>query len=80
MRTIQLLYFAQLSAQAGRSEESIETDAATVGELYTSRATQYNWSLPLERVRFARNDEFCSADEPFNAGDVIAIMPPMSGG
>ncbi|WP_269538213.1 MoaD/ThiS family protein [Cerasicoccus fimbriatus] len=80
MKQITLLYFAQLGAQAGRSEERLTSDAASVGSLFAELKHRYGWALPQEKVRFARNDSFCGVDEPFDDGDVLAIMPPMSGG
>jgi len=80
MKRIKVLYFAQLGAQAGRSEETLTTDATQVSEMFADCQAAYQWTLPVDRVRFARNEEFCQGDEALADGDVIAIMPPMSGG
>ncbi len=80
MKTVTLMYFAQLGAQAGCTEEQVKSGAATVAELFTELKGIHGWTLPAEKIRFARNDSFCSAKESFNDGDAVAIMPPMSGG
>lgn len=80
MKEVTVIYFAQLAAQAGHAEEQRSTAAGSVAELFTELQREHAWSLPVERVRFARNDNFCPASEPFDEGDVLAIMPPMSGG
>ncbi len=80
MKQITVLYFAQFAAQAGCAEEVRKTAALNPAELFAELQQEHGWQLPLERVRFARNDAFCSMDEPLAEGDAIAIMPPMSGG
>ncbi|GHC00294.1 MoaD/ThiS family protein [Cerasicoccus arenae] len=80
MKSVTMLYFAQLSAQAGCAEERWETDVSSLQELFAELKQQHTWTLSLNKVRFARNDAFCAADESFDDGDVLAIMPPMSGG
>jgi molybdopterin converting factor small subunit len=34
----------------------------------------------LRGVRFAVGDEFVELDRPLSAGDVVALIPPVSGG
>ncbi|MGE9296190.1 MAG: MoaD/ThiS family protein [Puniceicoccales bacterium] len=80
MKRVTVLYFAQLSAQAGCAEEILETDAEQVSQIFADRTAAHGFSLPIQRVRFARNEEFCQGEDEFADGDVIAIMPPMSGG
>ncbi|WP_309400341.1 MoaD/ThiS family protein [Cerasicoccus maritimus] len=80
MKTVTLMYFAQLGAQAGCSEEQVETGANTVAELFLELKGIHGWTLPADKVRFARNDAFCPAEAGFSEGDALAIMPPMSGG
>lgn len=80
MKEVTVLYFAQLAAQAGCSEQPWQTEANTLGDLFDELQSAHGWQLPADRVRFARNDNFCPPSERFDAGDVLAIMPPMSGG
>ncbi|MEO0794671.1 MAG: MoaD/ThiS family protein [Verrucomicrobiota bacterium] len=80
MKQIKLLYFAQLGAQAGNAEESLSTELDSLEALFDDRKTAHGWDLSVKNIRFARNDDFCSASDRFHDGDVIAFMPPMSGG
>ncbi|WP_309379899.1 MoaD/ThiS family protein [Cerasicoccus frondis] len=80
MKTVTLMYFAQLGAQAGCSEEQFKTSAQTCTELFGELKHRHGWQLPVDRVRFACNDAFCAGGDAFSDGDVLAIMPPMSGG
>ncbi len=77
---ITVLYFAQLKQNRGLAEESVETDGGTVGGLYQSLAEQHSLGLPIEQIRTARNEVFCRPETPLEDGDIIAFMPPMSGG
>lgn len=80
MKEVTMLYFAQLSAQAGCAEQPWRTEAATLNDVYAELKQAHGWALPVNRVRFARNDDFCAGEDNFQSGDVLAIMPPMSGG
>lgn len=74
-----VLFFAHLRDAAGA--ESIEIDAAgkTVADLKAAIAAIYN--LPrLDTVMTAVNEEFAPNDEVIHEGDVIAFIPPVSGG
>jgi molybdopterin synthase sulfur carrier subunit len=74
-----VLFFAHLRDAAG--SESIELEAAgkTVAELKAELAASYN--LPrLDTVMTAINEEFAPNDEVIREGDVIAFIPPVSGG
>ena len=77
---INVLYFAQLKQSRGLAEESVETEAATVGALYQAIAEQHSLDLPIGQIRIARNEAFCPPDTPIEDGDTVAFMPPMSGG
>jgi len=77
---ITVLYFAQLKQNRGLAEESLATEAGTVGELYQLLAREHSLGLPLGQIRTARNEVFCKADSPLVEGDTVAFMPPMSGG
>lgn len=62
-------------------EESLALNAAgkTVSDLKIELTAIYN--LPkMETVMTAINEEFASNDEVISEGDVIAFIPPVSGG
>jgi molybdopterin synthase sulfur carrier subunit len=74
-----VLFFAHLRDAAG--EESVMLDAAgkTVAELKAEIIEKYK--LPkIETVMTAINEEFAPDDEIIQPGDVIAFIPPVSGG
>ncbi|HET6604636.1 MAG TPA: molybdopterin converting factor subunit 1 [Xanthomonadaceae bacterium] len=77
---VELLYFAQLREQAGREREPVDTDAATLAELYAEIAARHGFDLPRERLRVAVGDAFCDWSQPLCAGDEVALIPPVSGG
>ena len=74
-----VLFFAHLRDEAGH--ESVEVDAAgkTVGELKTIIAEKYGIQK-LDTSMTAINEEFSSNDEVIKEGDIIAFIPPVSGG
>lgn len=76
-----LLYFAALRDLAGCAQEVVDAPAASVREL---RAWLEDARPALRgrlgAVRFARNEVFSSDGEPLAAGDVVALIPPVSGG
>ena len=74
-----VLFFAHLRDVVG--EESLTLNAAgkTVSDLKIELTAIYN--LPkMETVMTAINEEFASNDEVISEGDVIAFVPPVSGG
>jgi molybdopterin synthase sulfur carrier subunit len=77
------LYFAALRELVGKHEETLELPASVteVGAL----ARYLEDAIPALRgrmaaVRLARNEHFSTAQEPLCEGDVIALLPPVSGG
>jgi len=82
-RHIKLLYFAALRERIGREEEVI-----TLPEGIT-RVAELLAFLPTIRpalrgvlgaVRVAVGEQFASPDAPLASGDVVALLPPVSGG
>ncbi|SFB03222.1 MULTISPECIES: molybdopterin converting factor subunit 1 [unclassified Bacillus (in: firmicutes)] len=74
-----VLFFAYLRDQLGR--ESLEMDAAgkTVAELKAELIAAYRLDK-METVMTAINEEFSMNEEMIKDGDVIAFIPPVSGG
>lgn len=79
-KTIQINYFALFREQRGLKEESLETGAETVGQLYDELQGRYCFTLPKSSLRAALNDEFCQWESALKAGDRIAFIPPVAGG
>ena len=76
---IRVLLFANLQEEAGRSELQIEKENITVAELKDIVATEYN--LPVSApIMVAINEEYANEDDMIQSGDVVALIPPVSGG
>lgn len=79
-KTIQINYFALFREQRGLSEETVETGAETVGQLYDELQERHRFSLPKNSLRAALNDEFCQWGSALKTGDKIVFIPPVAGG
>ncbi|MDK4688731.1 molybdopterin converting factor subunit 1 [Kingella negevensis] len=79
-KQINILYFAALREQAGKEQETRDTSAQNPAELYAELQAAYSFELPQERLRAAVNHAFCAWDTPLNEGDIVAFIPPVSGG
>lgn len=77
---VDVLYFAILREQAGRSAESLDTKAATPADLYEEVRAAHGLTLPRALLRVAVNDEFCDWSRPLAAGDRVVFIPPVAGG
>jgi molybdopterin converting factor subunit 1 len=76
-----ILYFAAVRDLVGKAEESVDAPARTVRELREwLEGARPELRERLGAVRFARNEEFAKDDEALGEGDVIALIPPVSGG
>jgi molybdopterin converting factor subunit 1 len=80
---VKVLYFAALRELVGKREETLHLPAsvARVGAL----ATYLESAVPalagrMASVRLARNEQFSTPEEALAEGDVIALLPPVSGG
>jgi molybdopterin converting factor subunit 1 len=74
--------FARLRELAGRSEWQCEVaPGATIGDVWTKSAGVYPALADFSRsVSCARNEDFARMNAPVHDGDVIAFLPPVSGG
>ena len=79
---MRVLFFAQLQDVTG----CVATELASSSPLNREQL----WTLLLEKfpglqahrgnIRLARNWEYADAETPFNDGDEVALIPPVSGG
>jgi molybdopterin-guanine dinucleotide biosynthesis protein A len=77
---LKIQYYALMREQAGRSEESVETSAATPADLYGELSARYGFTLAREQLKVAVNGEFSDWSRPLAAGDAIVFIPPVAGG
>ncbi|MGG1398836.1 molybdopterin converting factor subunit 1 [Bacillus salipaludis] len=74
-----VLFFAHLRDVVGKESLALNAAGKTVSDLKIELTAIYN--LPkMETVLTAINEEFASNDEVISEGDVIAFIPPVSGG
>jgi sulfur-carrier protein len=78
-----ILYFAALRDLLGLGEEHIELPApsARVQDLAHYLSQRHPALVPhLGSVRFAVNETFVDLAAPLASGDVVAVIPPVTGG
>jgi molybdenum cofactor guanylyltransferase len=77
---LKIQYYALMREQAGRSEESLESTAATPAELYAELAVRHPFTLTQDQLKVAVNSEFSDWSRPLAAGDAVVFIPPVAGG
>jgi molybdopterin converting factor subunit 1 len=79
-RQLKIRYYALLREQAGRSEETLESSAATPADLYQDLASRYRFTLTREQLKVAVNSEFSDWSRQLEQGDAVVFIPPVAGG
>lgn len=79
---ITVRYYAQAREAAGREEERVEVGAkSTLAVLWQTLAARHPALAPLEcGVSFAVGANPSSREDTLRAGDVVSVLPPVSGG
>jgi molybdopterin synthase sulfur carrier subunit len=80
---VQILYFAAVKERVGRASEALDlpSNIATVRALSAWLETERPALRgALASVRFAVAETFVALDHPLRDGDVVAVLPPVSGG
>lgn len=75
---IKILLFARLQEQVGKSELYVQYSGQTVGEL--KEMLQKKYDFLLDNVMVAVNEEYAFDEEKLSENDVVAFIPPVSGG
>ena len=76
---IRVLLFAQMQEKVGKKELSIEGDRLTIQHVKAHLAS-YDMDDLLEQAMVAVNEEYADEATVLHAGDVVAFIPPVSGG
>lgn len=76
---IHLRYFASLRDEAGRSEETVDRDSLTVKELVEWAEEKYA-GFRNKSFMVAVNEEYARSEDTIQDGDIVAFIPPVSGG
>jgi sulfur-carrier protein len=82
---ITLEYFAWVREQIGKSQETLALDGAasvaTILDILLARGGGYAQALAeRDKLRFAVNQNYVPDSFVVNAGDTLAIFPPVTGG
>jgi molybdopterin-guanine dinucleotide biosynthesis protein A len=77
---LKIQYYALMREQAGRSEETLETAAATPADLYGELVAHYGFTLSREQLKVAVNSEFSDWSRKLEPGDAVVFIPPVAGG
>ncbi len=80
LKTIVVEYCGKLREEAGTGLEEVRTRAATAAGLWEELRMARKFSLELEAVRAAINDEFQPWSHPLDENDRLALFPPFAGG
>ena len=73
-------YYALMREQAGRSNETLMTRAATPAALYAELTARYPFTLAHEQLKVAVNGEFSDWSRLLHANDAVVFIPPVAGG
>lgn len=76
---ITVLLFSHLQEEAGTQQLQIDVQNLTVAELKELVMKDYNVSLS-QHIMVAINEEYANEDDMIQDGDVVALIPPVSGG
>jgi molybdopterin converting factor subunit 1 len=77
---INIMYFASLRDSAKTSNESVNTNAKTINDLYEELNKRHNFNIEKEILRVAVNEEYKSFDTLLTNNDTIVFIPPVAGG
>ena len=79
-KELNIHYYALLREKTGKTEEDIESFAATPLELYKDLARKYGFPLDSRGIRVSINEEFQSMDTALCSGVCVIFIPQVAGG
>lgn len=80
MKSINVQYFALLREQAGLESEAVEMSVKTYADLYEFLKAKHSFTLPLQMIQVAVNDEFTHLHHEIVDGARVVFIPPVAGG
>jgi molybdopterin synthase sulfur carrier subunit len=72
-------YFAGVKELTGTAQESVSLAGQTVAQLRSWLAEKYP-GMAERSIQVAVNEEYALPDDVLSEGDVVALIPPVSGG
>lgn len=79
-KKVTVLYFSVLKEQTQKSEETFQTQAATVNEIFDELDKKYQFNINKHMLRISINNEIQTWDDEIHHNDTIIFLPPYSGG
>ncbi|OIJ10174.1 molybdopterin converting factor subunit 1 [Anaerobacillus arseniciselenatis] len=76
---IKVLFFAELEEIVGSRELTIEKAELTVNEVKEYLKDKFP-ALPVDRAMIAVNEEYVDDTDVVKTNDIVALVPPVSGG
>ncbi|RXI98286.1 molybdopterin converting factor subunit 1 [Anaerobacillus alkaliphilus] len=76
---IKVLFFAELEEIVGTREFTIDQTEMTALEVKEFLKKQFP-TLPVDRAMMAVNEEYVEETDVVKANDIVAFIPPVSGG
>ena len=73
-------YFAQLSETAGMAVEIIDSVSANLGEIYAALQARHGFTFPQSVLKPVCNNALVGWAHVVQDNDLIAFLPPFSGG
>ncbi len=73
-------YFARLRETAGTDAETIDGTSADLSEIYARLDARHGFGFPQSALKPVCNDALVHWTHIVQDGDVIAFLPPFSGG
>jgi molybdopterin converting factor small subunit len=80
LKTIHVQYYALLREQRKISSEKVLTEAVTAKEFYQELQTKYHFTLSMDILKVALNDQFSTWNTKLKNNDTIIFIPPVAGG
>jgi molybdopterin converting factor subunit 1 len=80
MKKVHVRYFAVLREQVGHDQETVETAASDLGELYGELSARYGFRLGKSDVKASVNLGWAPLEHPVEEGDEVVFIPPVAGG
>lgn len=80
MTLIELLFFAQLQEEIGSKSIAVEANGLSISEIMKQFLATYDIQHLLDEAMIAVNEEYAQKDTIVSEGDIIAFIPPVSGG
>jgi molybdopterin converting factor small subunit len=79
-KQVHVQYYALLRDERGVGAETLRTGAVTVRELYDELRDRHGFSLGIDKLSLAVNDEFASWERRLDDKDQVVFIPPVAGG